>query len=51
MLVSPAHLLGLLWNLEVGRLCLALPFSPLGLVWVGSLVIKIGIVLDFHLHE
>ena len=46
MLVSPAHLLGLLWNPGVGRLRLVLPFSPLGLVRVGRLVIKIGIVLD-----
>ena len=46
MLVGPAHLLGLLWNPGVGRLRLALPFSPLGSVWVVSLLIKIGIVLD-----
>ena len=46
MLVGPAQLLGLLWNPGVGRLRLALPFCPLGPVWVGSLVIKIGVVLD-----
>ena len=46
MLVGPAHLLGYLWNSEVNRLHLALPFSPFWLVQVRRLVIKIGIVLN-----
>ena len=51
VLISPAHLLGLLWNSGVNGLHLALPFSPFWLVWMGSLGIKIGIVLDVLQHE
>ncbi len=46
VLVGPAHFLGLLGNLGVNGLHLALPFSPFWLVQVGRLWIEIGIVLD-----
>ena len=47
VLIRPAHLLGLLWNSGVNGFHLVLPLSPFWLVWVGSLGIKIGVVLMF----
>ncbi len=46
VLIRPAHLLGLFDNLGVNGLHLALPFSPFWLDWMGSLGIKVGVVLD-----
>ena len=51
VLISPAHLLGLLWDSGVNGLHLALPFNPFWIVRVGSLGIKIGIVLNVFQHE
>ena len=45
VLVGPAHFLGFLGNSGVNGLHLARPFSPFWLAWIGSLGIKIGVVL------
>ena len=44
--IGPAYFLGLLGNPGVNGLHLTLPFSPFWLVWMGSLGIEVGIVLD-----
>ncbi len=46
VLVGPAHFLGLLGNSGVNGLHLELHFRPFWLAWIGSLGIKIGVVLD-----
>ena len=46
VLVSPSHFLGLLVNPGVNGLHLTLPFSPFWLVRMGSLGIKVGVVLN-----
>ena len=46
VLVGPAHFLGILGDPGVNGLHLALPFSPFWFAWIGSLGIKISIVLD-----
>ena len=49
--ISSAHLLGLFWDSGVNGLHLALLFNPFWLVQMGSLGIKIGIVLNVLQHE
>ena len=51
VLISPAHLLVLLGDSGVNGLHLVLPFSPFWLVRMGSLGIKIGVVLNVLQHE